>query len=203
MRTLRKILYSLSILSSIVVSAQEPYDSIHTIAATPYYVQDAYIIMDLISSHNAAIVIDVDSPDGGIARLVAQQAGNLPSLQKIYAVGFWRDARANKNLFHRFLSNVKQENTGNLIIPIRMRSKEAALALNVTADFITVVGDNDANTIYKEIIAWFPHLSSNGIIAGNNWYENNVQMGVANAAAALNLTLKIVNNVWYFQKNTP
>lgn len=123
----------------------------------------------MISSHNAAIIIDVESQEGGVARYIAQQASNLPSLSKIYSVNDWASYDpSNKHLFQSFLSNVKQENTQDLIIPIRMNSNEAAWGLNIKADFISLVGANDEDIIYKDILAWYPHLTDGGIICRNN-----------------------------------
>lgn len=181
----------------------EPYESTRNLPQTPFFVQDGYIYYSLINSRNAAVVVDVESEDGAVARFIAQQANNLPSLQKIYSVSGWLGSPAQKHQFQRFLSNVKQENTADKIIPIRMTSQEAAISLHITADFISLVGANDGNTIYKDILAWYPHLSSTGIICGNNWYDNSVQSGVTKAAEILDLVLNINNNVWYFVKNSP
>lgn len=179
----------------------EPYESVRTIPGTPYFVQDSYIYYDLINTHNAAVIVDVESQDGGVARLIAQQSESLPSLNRIYSVSAWTDCATHKRQFQRFLSNVKQENSAEKIIPIRMNSQEAALSLNITADFISIVGGNDANIIYKDILAWYQHLAPNGVLCGNNWYDNSVELGVTKAADALELTLHVNNNVWYFVKD--
>lgn len=52
-------------------------------------------------------------------------------------------------MFHRILSNVKQEGTAELIIPIRMNSQDAAIGLNIQADFISLVGANDEGLFIK------------------------------------------------------
>ena len=70
-------------LTGISLNATEPYDSIENLPQTPYYVQDGYVYFDLIKTHSAAVIIDVDSQDGGVARFIAGQAPNLPSLKKI------------------------------------------------------------------------------------------------------------------------
>ena len=187
---------------SICADLPEPYLSIHNLPQTPYYVQDSYVYYNLITTHNAAVIVDVDSQDGGVARFIAQQAANMPTVTKIYSVNIWADHYASKHQFQRFLSNVKQENSTGLIIPVRMNSLDAASALNINADFISLVGGNDTDTIYKEILAWYPHLSDRGVMCGNNWYESSVQIGVTKAAKSLDLTLNISSNVWYFVKNS-
>lgn len=205
MKHLNKILLAGMLLAHAVIFADDPqpYSSVHNLPMTPYYVQDGYVFYDLIHSRNAAVIIDVESQDGGVARLIAQQASSLPSLNAIYCVNAWTSCDpSKKHLFQRFLSNVKQENTASLIIPIRMSSSDAAWGLNVKADFISIVGGNDKDIIYKDILAWYPHLTNGGVICGNNWNESSIEIGVTKAAEALDLTLKINSNVWYLEKST-
>lgn len=201
MKCLKKIFLGGLLLINLSIQAVEPYSSVRNLPATPYFVQDAYIIYDLISSHNAGIIVDVGSHDGSVARFIAQQASNLPSLNKIYSINSWISCDSSeKHLFQHFLSNVKQENTEDLIIPIRMTSNEAAWGLNIQADFIYLDGAHDKDNIFRDILAWYPHLADGGILGGNNWHENSV--GVTQAAESLNLNLRLNNNTWYFEKST-
>jgi hypothetical protein len=188
---------------SLQADLPQPYNSIRNLPPAPYYVQDAYNYNNLISSNNASIIVDVESQDGGVARYLAQQIDNLPSISTIYAVNSWTNCDLyQKNLFQKFLSNVKQENTANLIIPIRMSSKEAAAALNIKADFISLNGVSDQDRVYHDILTWYPHLSNVGILCGNNWNDICVQLGVIKAAAALHLTLQTNGNIWFFNNIT-
>lgn len=205
MKYLNKFLLAGMVLANLAVFADDPqpYSFVRNLPVTPYYVQDGYTFYSLIQSHNAAVVVDVESLDGGVARYIAQQANSLPSLTTVYSVNPWvSDDLTHKHLFQRFLSNVKQENTAHLIVPIRMSSHEAALAFNMKADFISLVGANDQDTVYQDILAWYPHLTENGVLCGNNWNEGPVEIGVTKAAQTLDLTLKINNNVWYFEKSS-
>ncbi len=187
--------------ASWALCAVQPYDSIRQMQATPYYVQDSYAYYQLASANQASVIVDVESQDGGVARFFAQQTNNLPSLSQVYSVSSWVDQGSNKHLYHRFLSNVMQENTSDMIIPVRMSSQEAASSLNVSADLISLVGGNDADEIYNDILAWYPHLSEKGVICGDNWSESAIEMGVTNAASALDLSLKINANLWYLERN--
>ncbi len=188
---------------SLFADLPQPYASFQTLPQTPYYVQDGYVFYSLINTHNAAVIVDVESQDGGVARYIAQQTNTLPSVTEIYSVNAWQSSdRSQKHLFQRFLSNVIQENTANMITPIRMSSQEAAESLNVQADFISLVGANDQQTIYNDILAWYPHLSDTGVMCGNNWHETSVQVGVTRAASTLDLNVQINSNVWYFVKGS-
>lgn len=201
---LGKIFIGSAILAGVSLYADlpEPYTSTRFLPQTPYFVQDAYVYYNLVSTHNCAVIIDVESQDGGVARYLAQQANTLPSIQKIYSVNMWQsNDRSQKHLYQRFLSNVAQENTAELIIPIRMDSHDASESLYVKANFISLVGANDRDNIYNDIIRWFPHLSDNGVMCGNNWYEPSIQIGVAKAAMMLDVSVQVNNNVWYFVKS--
>jgi|GEM_PF-4303650 len=194
-----------AILTSISLHADipQPYASIRNLPQTPYFVQDGYIYYNLVDTYKVAVVIDVESQDGGVARYLAQQANNLPSLKQIYSVNIWQSCdRHQKQLFRRFLSNVVQENTTQLITPIRMSSHEAAESLNVQADLINLVGANDQEGVCNDILGWYPHLSDKGVMCGNNWYEHSVQSGVTKAATMLGVTVQINDNVWYFIKGS-
>jgi len=200
---LGKILMGSAYFACLVLNADisQPYASVRHLPQTPYYVQDGYVFNSLIASHQAAIVVDVESQDGGVARFVAQQLNNLPTVTTIYSVNAWSSPDpSQKHLYQRFLSNVVQEMTTEFIHTIRMSSLEAAESLNIRADFISLVGGNDQKGIYQDILAWYPHLTNNGVISGNNWNDVSVQSGVIKAAQVLDLIVQVSGNVWYFEK---
>lgn len=204
MKYLKSLFTGSFLFASLSLFAAQPYDSVHLLPQTPYHVTDGYIFYTLINTRNAAVIVDVDSEDGGVARYIAQQAASLPSLSAIYSISDWLSPDpSQRHLFQSFLSNVIQENSDNLITSIRMSSLEAASALNINADFISIVGGNSEEGVYHDILSWYPHLSNIGVICGNNWNEISVQLGVVRAAAALNINLKISGNVWYFDKTAP
>lgn len=199
--SIRTMFAAASLLINVSLFGDQPYDSVKTLPQTPYYVQDAYVFYSLILNNGAVIVVDVDSQDGGVARFIAQQSSNLPTVKQIYSVCAWRsNDPSQKHLYQRFLSNVKQEMTTSLITPIRMNSQEGAEELNINADFISIVGGNQADSVCKDILAWYPHLSNTGILCGNNWFDSSVQQGVTKASVMLEISLQTNNNVWYFVK---
>jgi len=177
----------------------QPYISVQTIPQIPNFVLDSWQISSLINQNAAAIIIDVESQNGGVARYIAQQ--NLPSVAQIYSISLWTSPDKNqKYLYQQFLSNVIQENTADQIVPIRMSSVEAAEGLNLIGDFI-YLGSNNTVGLFNDILGWSSHLSSNGIIAGNNWFDRDVETAVTDAAAKLNLVLRVSDNLWYLSKN--
>lgn len=202
--SLRKLFVCGALLAQVGLQATppQPYTYIQTMPYTPYFVQDAYLLYSFVQNNSSGVIVDVGSHDGGVARYLAQQASALTSIREVYSISPWYSADpSQKHLYQRFLSNVVQENTASLITPIRMYSLEAAESFNHQADLIFVTGGNDNVGVYNDIIAWYPHLSSTGILCGNNWNEPSVQMGVTRAAAALEVTVKLADNVWYFQRS--
>src|SRR5438128_2515324 len=109
MKVLKQAFFGALLLCNFSLSADdpEPYVSIHNLSYVPYYVENGYLLMDRINTHSASIVIDVDSENGGGARLVGQ---NTPDSVQIYSVSMWTSS---EHAFQRFLSNVKQENTAS------------------------------------------------------------------------------------------
>lgn len=173
-----------------------PYSLIYELPVTPIVVDNGDVLSGLINTYSASIIVDVQSNEGGMSRFIAQQ--NLPSVKQIYAINLWRSSK--KTQYQRFLSNVIQENTAGIITPLRMSSQEGAKGLNIQADFI-YLGNDGEEVVYADILAWFAHLSTNGIICGNNWYNDGVPIAVTRAASDLDLIVRLVENVWYLARN--
>lgn len=182
-----------------LMALSQPYDSINTLPIIYYYVPDGYILNSLASDNASKVIVDIESTDGSVARYLAQQ--NIPSVTKIYSVSLWPAGDPPEyDRYQRFLSNVIQEGTTEVIIPLRMSSAEAASALNINADLI-YFGSFDSNTLYTEITQWIANLSDTGVLCGNNWNENPIKVAVVRAANDYNLNLGIAGNVWYLKKN--
>lgn len=193
------LMAALLCLGSQLSALPEPYDSVNTLPIVYYYVPDGYILYNLATENSSSVIVDVESTDGSVARYLAQQ--NIPSVTKIYSVSLWPAGDPPEyDRYQRFLSNVIQENSAEVIVPLRMSSAEAAGALKVNADLI-YFGSFDSDTLYDEITQWIANLSDNGVLCGNNWNENAIKVAVVNAANDFNLNLGIASNVWYLKKN--
>lgn len=198
---MRSLFFGLSLfcMSAQLSALPQPYDSVQTLPIVYYYVPDGYILSNLATENSSSVIVDVESNDGSVARYLAQQ--NIPSVTKIYSVNLWPAGDPPEyDRFQRFLSNVIQEGTAEVIIPLRMSSDEAATALNVNADLI-YFGSFDSDTLYSEITQWIAALSDNGVMCGNNWNENPIKYAVVKAANDYNLNLGINGNVWSLKKN--
>jgi predicted O-methyltransferase YrrM len=77
-----------------------------------------------------------------------------------------------------------------------MASLEAAQALNVQADLIYIDGAHDTESVYADIIAWYPHLAEGGVLCGDDWTWSTVILAVQMAARDLNLQIIANGNFW-------
>lgn len=174
----------------------QPYANIRNLPYVPYFFEDGYLLINLINENSVNTFIDVGSKDGSASRYVAQ---NTPDVVNFSINPWWSCDKSQKQLFQRFLSNVRQENNQERIIPIRMGSLEGARALDIIADLIYL--GSSTQGIGTDIIAWSTHLSSSGIICGHEWQDPYVETGVSQAAAKLGLQVHSNGNFWYLKKN--
>ncbi len=150
-------------------------------------------------------IIEVGSWLGASTRYLAEL---LPAEGKLYAIDTWlgswsgsqaiffqNDPRV-QYAYQLFLSNIKHANLAHKIIPIRMFSLEAARALNVQADLIYIDACHEEESVYNDLLAWYPHLNKNGILCGDDWYWESVRNGVNRAAEKLNKRIFYEDNFW-------
>lgn len=202
-------LFSLMLLVYTSLSAAEeipePYASINDLPfdASGWFMNGDYVAAS-INICKPVTAIEVGSWLGSSTRFIAER---LPAGGKLYAIDTWRGSpneplhlRDPKlpYLYQLFLSNVKHAGLTNVIIPVRMESLEAAKALKVQADFIYLDASHDEINVYKDIIAWYPHLKEGGIFCGDDWGWISVQKGVTRAANQLGKTVWGQGNFWRF-----
>lgn len=58
----------MSLNAALLVADSEPFVSVHKIPPVPYYMEDGYIISNLVSTNSAAIILDIGSKDGAVSR---------------------------------------------------------------------------------------------------------------------------------------
>lgn len=193
MKSLFKHVITLATCFTAALFANEPYDSVRQVDYEPVFVQDGYIILDKFNNLGATVFVDVASLGGNVGRYIA---ANTNESVKVYNINLWDGDQYG---FQKFLSNVKQENQNEKIVPIRMSPAEAGSSLNVVSEFIYVDSSN-ASVLHDNILAWVSHLSENGVIGGNHWERTAVEVAVVTAAAELNLTLSTNGHYWFLNK---
>lgn len=168
--------------------AAQPYDSVRPLQQDPYFVENGYILSNKVSSTNTVLFVDVDSPNGDAARFIAAVNNTV----NVFAINSWSE----EERYHRFLSNVFQDGTGDRITALRMSSEEAAKALNLNAGVI-FLDSSDSVSLGRKIQMWLTQVAEGGVIAGNHWESTAVELAVVTAAAELNLVLSTNGNYWF------
>jgi len=192
-----KILFA-SLLFSLPLIAADVYDSIELLPFDPSGSFAAEGSLDqILQDHDVKTVIEVGSWAGASTRFFAHRVGEDGL---VYAVDHWQgtpnqrgeqtDQRLS-HIFHLFLSNIRQAGLTDRVIPIRMKSHEAALALEAMADLIYIDAARDRTSIYQSILDWSNHLNPNGILCGAEWREPEVRTGVKRAATKLGKEIQI------------
>lgn len=193
MKSLIKIMLMVSTLIFSPLFSVEPYDSMRQLTYQPYFLQDGYILYNKVAAQAPTIFVDVGSVDGAASRYIA---ANTDSSVKIYCINPWSEGEQS---FNQFISNVVQENKSEQIIPLRMTSKEASNALNITAGLVFIEG-SDSSVVYDNILSWVALLSDNGKICGNHWELPSLELAVVEAAVHLNLGLTVNGTYWFLEK---
>lgn len=186
-------------------SLPEPYRSIHLLPFDPHgWFLNSIQLGSLILKNKPKVVIEVGSWLGLSTRFIASL---LPPDGLVYAVDTWLGSPTEENhmkdprlpyLYQLFLSNVIQENLAHKIVPIRMDSIEASEALNLKADIIYIDGSHETEDVMKDIEAWYPHLSQNGVMCGDDWARESVKVAVEQMAAKLNVSVKGQFYFWHY-----
>ncbi len=178
----------------------EPYRSIKLLPFDSHgWFLNGTQLQECISNNQIETVIEVGSWLGTSTRFMAEL---LPDTGKVYAVDTWLSSAETDGdpripqLYHLFLSNVKQAGLTHKIVPIRMYSIEASKALTVNADLIYIDAAHDTKSVIADINAWFPHLNEGGIMCGDDWHWHSVKEAVQQIAQEKNLSIYSEGNFW-------
>jgi hypothetical protein len=106
-------------------------------------------------------------------------------------------------LYQQFLSNVIHHRLAHRIVPLRMDTVEAAQALKIRPNLLYIDASHDEQSVFKDIMNWYPKLAPKAIICGDDWeYWPGVQQAVKKAAVLLKRVVKSEGNFWYFEPYT-
>lgn len=190
-------------LQALEVEIPEPYCSIEDLPFDPHgWFFNAEPLGACLLEKPITTVIEVGAWLGASTRFLAS---GIVEGGKVYAVDTWRGSPLESYhledprypyLFQLFLSNVKHSGLTDRIVPIRMDSLEAARALKIKADLIYIDASHDTESVYKDILAWMPHLNEGGIFCGDDWCWQTVAAAVHQAAATLNKRVSVQGNLW-------
>lgn len=202
---LNKIIIAVSTLFSLNAdSLPEPYASIVEIPFDDHGWFGNQPQLDAVFREDIKVVIEIGSWLGKSTRYFAEKVGTDG---KVYAIDTWLGSDEEKEhqvdprlkkLYQLFLSNIKQSGFANRVVPFRMKSQEAAIALNVKGDLIYIDGAHDYKSVYEDILAWKDHLNEGGVLCGDDWEWKSVRDAVRAASKKLGRGFHHERNFWWF-----
>lgn len=202
---LNKIIIAFSTLFSLNAdSLPEPYASIVEIPFDDHGWFGNQPQLDAVFREDIKVVIEIGSWLGKSTRYFAEKVGTDG---KVYAIDTWLGSDEEKEhqvdprlkkLYQLFLSNIKQSGFANRVVPFRMKSQEAAIALNVKGDLIYIDGAHDYKSVYEDILAWKDHLNEGGVLCGDDWEWKSVRDAVRAASKKLGRGFHHERNFWWF-----
>lgn len=186
---------------------QEPFASIHILPEYNFgWYTNKNQIEDIFNSSEIRTVIEVGSWIGGgsthhIASLLKEKGG------KMYCVDTWLGNPRQQigevmyqpelhYVYQQFLSNIVQWKLTDVVVPIRMKSTEAAKALNIKPDLIYLDAEHSYESVYQDLQAWYPFVKKQGILCGDDWSWPSVQKAVDQFAKENGLLVISSDNFW-------
>ncbi len=136
-------------------------------------------------------------------------ASKVPS-GTVYCVDTWRgpiDVGENhsilSNLYQQFLSNIANRGLTERILPVRMKSVEAAMCLDVQADMVFLDADHSAVGCYEDILLWAPKVKPGGLLCGDDMNMHTVEDAVTMASRTLGRQVLRGEHFWWFADTAP
>lgn len=176
----------------------EPYCSLRELPYDSHsFFRNRSSIEELVKERQIDIIIEIGSWLGASTRTFAEIAE-----EKVYAIDTWEGSEEHQCdsrlpfLYQQFLSNMKFAGLCHKVVPIRMKSLEAASALNVKADLIYIDASHDVANVLSDIVAWSDHLNLGGIICGDDWDWPEVKQAVFLAAKHFNCAITSDEFLW-------
>ncbi|MFA6066656.1 MAG: class I SAM-dependent methyltransferase [Candidatus Babeliaceae bacterium] len=186
----------------------EPYSSIKPLEYKMQSMFNGYCVDSLrriIALHRPKVVVEIGTFTGASAIFMAQL---IEPQARLYAVDTFLGSVEHHevpeyraflpNLYLQFLSNCMHAQVAHKIIPVRMSSEEAAIALNIHPDLIYIDGSHEENDVFNDIMWWHEKMSPNGKMCGDDYGWTSVTAAVHRAASALNKKVRVNGGFWEF-----
>jgi predicted O-methyltransferase YrrM len=195
-------------------SLPEPYKSAELLpydnqGSLPYPNELREEVQNVVNN-GGKVFVELGAWFGKSSRLIADM---LPLGAELYSVDAWKgdpmvsyykNHRKFHMVFNYFLSNNIIKRLAHKIHPIRMFTNEAAKVFNKTIDFLFIDAGHDYKAVYNDIMNWFPKVSKNGVICGDDLFLPDLENAAVDAAADLNASVFLVKNTnrfWKMAKN--
>jgi predicted O-methyltransferase YrrM len=110
---------------------------------------------------------------------------------RVYAVDHWRgdggvgEVHDPLEVYSEFLGNVRRFDVQDRVVPLFMRSVEAAILPHwPPIDLLYLDADHSYSSVLADLRAWLPHLAADGIICGDDYHLSGVHQAVDEALPA-------------------
>jgi predicted O-methyltransferase YrrM len=188
----------------------EPYNSVDLLPFDAHgwlALENRRNLKRFIKSKSPKKVVELGSWLGASARLMGSL---LPSDAKLYCVDTWLGTHVHQaepfykgklpTLYQQFLSNVIHAKLTDIIVPLRMTTREAVDHIDDGIDLIYVDADHSKEGAYNDIMDWYPKLSEGGIICGDDYAHDHPGVIAATHLAKKELGCQLRNDkrFWWF-----
>lgn len=198
-----------------------PYDDLEEVL--PFNGHGWYLNGDalekIIKERNVTTVVELGS---WLGKSTIHMASILPEGGKVYAVDHWLGGADHQPgvvgyeewadflpvLYEQFLSNVIHAQMTDRIIPIRTTTLLASIQireLGVKPDLVYVDASHDMESVYKDLVAYYPFVKGHGILCGDDWgwgVDLPVMRAVQRFASENNLRIEVPNGwLWVLYEN--
>jgi len=192
-----------------------PYNQVKLMPSNPQGWHENHTpLQRLIQLHNVRTVVEVGSWLGLSTIDLAQM---IPEDGKIYAVDIWGNSTSAlagppthysfpnepipphiiETAYDQFLSNMIHANVAEKVIPMRMESVRAAAILDILADLIYIDASHGYESCYADLTAWHSHLSSHGVICGDDYHWEGIGKAVRTFAVERGLQVFDNGRFWW------
>lgn len=106
-------------------------------------------------------------------------AALLPKGGKLYAIDHWLGSKEHREnpkwshhllfVYEQFLSNVIHAKLVDTIIPMKMKTVEAAKIFKEQVDLVYVDASHEEEDVYQDLKEWYPFIEKGGILCGDDW----------------------------------
>jgi len=176
-----------------------------------YHEVNKECVEEIFTKNTISTVVEIGSWTGAGSTKHLAELLKMDNKGKLYAVDTWLGSIEHqegqmlyspvlKNLYQQFLSNIIHFDLTEFIIPCKMTSLEAAEKLNVSPDLLYLDGDHSTESVYNDLKAWYPLMKENGIICGDDWGWESVNIAVKLFAKEYDLQIEARDNFWRFYK---
>ena len=191
----------------------KPYNQVTLLPFDPHgWFSNAGQLKRLIRKRHVKVIVEVGCWLGASTRFMAAR---LPEGGKLYAIYHWQGSvehqpggdsyhQALPYLYEQFLSNTIHAGLTDKIIPLRMDSLSAAKHLMtlskppILPDLIYIDAGHETASVLADLNAWYPFVKDRGVLCGDDWTWDSVQLAVETFAKENGLQIQTNGNFWAF-----